>query len=175
MKLFINTLFILTLCCLSCENQRVDFPDDISDINVNVSDTAVIDTIDNHIPVNIILRDKDTATIQSYIQGKWNLVYSCGGDFVFEENYFEEGFTTEFTADRKMIRVRTDYNLHDTVFYNWLKIFYNTDSIYVLTSYRQFSVIKYYVIEGIYNDTLRYHDTKGIGGYTYCLTNHINK
>jgi hypothetical protein len=125
-------------------------------LNVNI-----IDFLE---PVNITLYDKDSAIIQQYIDGKWNLMYGKGGftgDMIY---YLDMGYTLEFTADKKNI-ISSPLG-YDTIEYYWQKILgayagYN-DSVYMMSPH-------HIVFDKIKNDTLIYHDVSSETIWCYLI------
>jgi hypothetical protein len=102
--------------------------------------------------VNITLRDKDTITIQNYIQGKWKLIYGEGG-FVSGLIHHFDNCTAEFTAGNQYITGRTGAG-QDTSGYYWEKCALyagSSDSVYVMFP-------RMLLFEEIKDDTLIYSD-----------------
>jgi hypothetical protein len=102
-------------------------------------------------PINITLYDKDSTTIQNYIQGKWEVVYATGGMTADYIHYFND-CTAEFTADKKHISSSPFGS--DTTEYYWVKHAKYTgssDSVYIMEPRSLY-------FEGIKNDTLVYSD-----------------
>jgi hypothetical protein len=92
--------------------------------------------------VNVILYDKDTTTIESYIQGKWQLLYTFGGFASYRQDC-DNCFVEFIPEDKK-------YNKWP---YVWeLDVFYQDTYVMIINDGLKF------LFDGIYNDTLRYVD-----------------
>lgn len=101
-----------------------------------------------HEPVNVTLYEKDTLTIQKYIQGRWNLVYGKGGIAANNIQYFNNSIA-EFTADKKFIS--SSPFMADTISYQWVKYIGSSGSVYIMEP-------RLLYFERIKNDTLIYSD-----------------
>jgi shikimate kinase len=114
-------------------------------------------------PINVSLYDKDTITIQQYIQGKWQVLYATGGWYYYAQ-YFDD-YTNEFTADKKYI-ISTPSGSYTTE-YHWRRISgayagYN-DSVYIMSPYDMI------VFDKIKNDTLVYHELSSEAMWYYLI------
>jgi hypothetical protein len=134
-------LLIFTFMAASCEKQE----------ELNPQET-----------VNVTLYDKDTVTIQNYIQGKWNVIYAKGGISVTNIQYFDS-CTVEFTADKKYIS--NSYGRTETYIYYWHKeLEVYADSVYVMFP-------RLIIFDKIKNDTLIYSDALMSEPMHYYLVN----
>jgi hypothetical protein len=114
-------------------------------------------------PLNLKLFDKDISTIQTYIQGKWICAYGIGG-IAYGYHHHYDGFTFEFTADKKYIISGSSGT--EQIQYDWVKILgvyagYN-DSVYMMTPNN-------IVFDEIKNDTLIYHDVASDAIWYYLI------
>lgn len=114
-----------------------------------------------HAALNITLYDKPLGTIQSYIQGKWKLHYAKGGIcgsciFPARNNQY-----IKLSSDRIVFGNDSAGIVLDTIIY-WKrdKDIFN-DSTYLLTYYYPAGAGPFpiaYIVNGIYNDTLKLID-----------------
>ncbi len=111
-------------------------------------------------PTNIILYNKPLKTIQSYIKGKWKLVYAKGGICGTCLHYCDNCYV-EFTSNNKVLVPDGDGTyLTDTII-EWVRdigTYTNNDSTYLMKFYDKYGYPNIYVIEQIKHDTLIYHD-----------------
>ncbi|GAB6012986.1 hypothetical protein [Viscerimonas tarda] len=113
---------------------------------------AGCDKEENTLPQNIRLYGKDSLTIQNYIQGKWICVYGIGGLAANYIHHHYDGYTFEFTADKRYII--SGNGKTETYMYYWKKHAIYTgspDSIYMMQPMEIF-------FDFIKNDTLIYHE-----------------
>lgn len=107
--------------------------------------------------VTLTLYDKPPTFIQSHIQGKWKFIYGKGG-FNANALHYCDGCTVEFTTDGKII---SNTFLSSNAAIDWQKergTYTNGDSTYVMHFYDNSNAPWFYVIDGIFNDTLTFHD-----------------
>ncbi|GAB6012987.1 hypothetical protein [Viscerimonas tarda] len=129
---------------------------------------AGCDKEENILPQNISLYDKDSLTIQNYIQGKWDLVYSVGGGIAYSYHYCDD-CTVEFTADKKYIT--SGNGTTHTLMYYWQKYAIYTDSICIM---QLIGTSLDMLFEEIRNDTLIYSDAFMSEPMTYFLVKSQN-
>jgi hypothetical protein len=117
-------------------------------------------------PLNVTLYDKDSTTIQHYIQGKWKVVYAerwqAAGEGIVTLQYYDDCFV-EFTADSKFDgNCRNPYENRP---YSWYKgkhsLISTTDSIFIM---RPKQGISTYLFKEIRNDTLIF-----LGDYNFLI------
>jgi hypothetical protein len=112
------------------------------------------------IPSNIVLYDKPLKTIQKCIQGKWKLAYAQGGiDNSFK--YYCDSCFVEFTSNNKILIPKKDgtYFINTTI--EWIRdigAYTNNEYTYLMKYSDQYGYPNIYVVDGISNDTLIYHD-----------------
>jgi hypothetical protein len=117
-----------------------------------------------NLPLNVTLYDKDTVTIQKYIQGKWDVVY-CKGGIANITQYFD-GCTAEFTADKK-------YTISSPVGSETMKYFWRKELAYGYTDYVYVMQPKVIIFNAIKNDTLIYHEAS-VDAISYYLIKSSN-
>ena len=108
-------------------------------------------------PLNITLYDKTPKVIYSYLKGKWKFIYGKGGFNAIQMHYCN-GCTVEFTPDGRIIS-NTFFKANAVI--SWKKemgAYTNGDSTYIMQFQDDYNVPEFFVIDGIYNDTLVYHD-----------------
>jgi hypothetical protein len=107
---------------------------------------------------NITLYDKDTTTIQNYIQGKWRVVYMEINGTGLRIHYFDNAFV-EIT--NKNITSSDDVVPFGSTEYYWTSyesLYSDVDNIYVASLLPPTQYNTVLVFEKIYNDTLVYYD-----------------
>ena len=117
----------------------------------------------NYKPTTVLLHDKPLDSLKYYVEGKrWQMLYSIGGLTGSDRNNFEELYYT-FAADGKMIFEEKGDKIEKK--YSWEKQrdIYSGDSTYVL-----FTGLAGWIVNGIYNDTLKMMDNHP-DGYSYVL------
>jgi hypothetical protein len=113
--------------------------------------------------VNVTLYNKPLPVIQSYIHGKWELLYGKGGFAANTVQYYQNTFWT-FTPDNKIIRFNmykdgtTDTDttilwIHDLGSYT------NGDSTFIMNFYDKYGYPNDFVVDQIFNDTLILHES----------------
>jgi hypothetical protein len=100
--------------------------------------------------VNVILYDKDTTTIESYIQGKWQRVYH--EDYM--NRYEDDGYFIKFTANNFIISPDIQYGQQDTLHYMWYQEYIGGNYEYIMKT-DGFTEYQFYEIK---NDTLIFGD-----------------
>ena len=122
---------------------------------------------------NIILYNKSITTIQSYIHGKWELIYGKGG-VATTTQYYHNNFW-EFNNARVKILDNVNIVADTTIYWNYdLGSFTNGDSTFLMKFYHKENVPWVYVVYIIYNDTLILHDNSSDYIFTI-LRNQINQ
>ena len=123
-----------------------------------------------HTALNITLYDKPLGTIQSYIQGKWKLQYAKGGIcgscvFPARNNQYTKLSTDRIVFGNDSVGVVLD----TTIYWKRDKDIFN-DSTYLLTYYYPAGAGPFpiaYIVDGIYNDTLKLTDNANDPIYYY--------
>lgn len=113
--------------------------------------------------LNVILYNKPLSVIQEYIQGKWMLQYAKGGFCGTCISHVKNNPYMLINSNRIIFGNDSTGVVLDTTIY-WIKerdIFHPLDSTFLLTYYYPpgagpFAIA--YVVDGIYNDTLKLID-----------------
>ena len=112
-----------------------------------------------HNTLNITLYDKPLGTIQSYIQGKWQLHYGKGGICGNCIQYYNNRFWTITTTNK--IQISNNGNLTTDTTINWIKdvgTYTNGDSTFIMSFFDNLGYPANYVVDKIINDTLILHE-----------------
>ena len=113
-----------------------------------------------HNGLTITLYDKPLATIQSYVQGKWKLQYARGGfcgTCVWPARHNEY----MLIKSQKIVFGNDSVGVVADTTINWVRAKAFNDSTYLLTYYYPPGAGPFpisYVVNGIYNDTLKLMD-----------------
>lgn len=118
---------------------------------------------------NIVLYNKPLSVIQANINGKWKLQYAKGGICAtYKSNYSNGESLWEFTTDNKIKQTYNTKIFTDTTIV-WIKdlgSFTKGDSTYIMRFYKNPG----YIVDGIFNDTLKMHDAYIADAVFYFLT-----
>jgi hypothetical protein len=118
--------------------------------------------LQEEIPLNIILWNQPSDTIQKYIQDKWKVVYTNGG-LAYHIEYYDD-FYVEFTAKHEYI-FSDKYTSKTTIPYQWA-----TGNNYYPYAYMDFSGQHIdYIMGKIENDTLVFRDFADDGYNYHCV------
>ena len=137
----VSSIFLLLILCIaSCKKDKAS----------------------SHIGFSIKLSDKPLDTIKKYIQGKWKFEYSFGG--IANTNYYPPngyiGYSL-FTANNRVYATSNGIVDADATI-KWIRVRGVTqgdeDSTYTMSYYNKQNLPWGFVIVGISNDTLIYHD-----------------
>jgi len=127
----------------------------------------------NQPTLNVILYDKPLSKIQSYIQGTWRLQYEKGGICsICVNNFANKNYFTQFGLNNK-IKQTFDNNIITDTTIDWEKswaYYINIDSTYNMNFYDKRGYPYNYVVDGIFNDTLKLHDNYSVDAVYYYFT-----
>lgn len=117
----------------------------------------------------LILYNKSLSTIQLNIQGSWKLQYEKGGVCsTCKTNFSNSEYLWEFNSGTKIKQTYNNLVLTDAPI-KWIKdlgSYTNGDSTYVLG----FDQSPGYIVDDIFNDTLKLHDAYVVDAVFYYLT-----
>lgn len=140
-----NTIYFLLLlisafCFAQCKKERNSQP---------------------HVGFSVTLYNKPLDTIQFYLQGKWKWQYAEGG-FVYSKYYPRYNSYMTLNSNRIIFQNDSAGILVDTVVY-WKRVAWPNsfqDSTYLMSYFYTpgYAFAYNYFIDGIFNDTLKFHD-----------------
>ena len=122
---------------------------------------------------NIILYDKPLSTIQSHLQGTWELHYGKGGICATcITDYESNKIIWQLIPSTRIKQIVDNKTIIDTVI-TWkreIAFFINGDSTYTMNYHDRQGNIYSYVVDGIFNDTLKLHENYVADAVFYYFT-----
>lgn len=105
----------------------------------------------------IDLYDKPLPVIKSYIEGKWELHYIKGGFIANYVQYYDNSFWEfKFNEEDRIKTINGPIQANNTITWNMGQDYF-AGKTYIMGFYDEENVPINFVIDGIYNDTLRIH------------------